>query len=383
MERILAREIAELKGKSYGVENISEGKCGVHFEGDDEVGFAATMYCRTALKVMEIIAEGKDVRSREDLYALCSSVDYTKIIKPDATVRCDAIIGVCEDKDLSHSHYSALTVKNSVVDQFREKFDGVRPSVEKDPDLPLMLYMHRRKATLYRVWSGEGSMHKRGYRGNIHRAALRETTAAALLLASGWQPSKQTLCDPMCGSGTFAIEAALMAAGTAPGLLRCSGGVFGVPPAITWGDIDRDQWGAVWEAAKAEDRRDEIAASGAPPAIFVNDIHRGAIELAIRGAGEARVHRMIDFSNQDVAIYAPPAPPDLVVTNPPWDIRLEGADYAWEKLCNFAHAHASGRSMWTLCGNPDVVKHLRMRDSARIAVSAAGMDLRFFKYDVF
>ena len=373
----MAKELAALSS----VENIIEGKCGVHFQGGDAAGFDATMFCRTSIKVMENLAEASDVRNRDDLYQICNSVDYTAMIQPESTVRCDAIIGVCEDKDLSHSHFCALTSKNAVVDQFRSKF-GRRPSVERDPDLPLTLYLHRGKATLYRIWSGEGSMHKRGYRGNVHRAALRETTAAALLLASGWKPQTQSLCDPMCGSGTFAIEAALLAANTAPGLLRCSSATQGAPPAITWGDVDAAEWENTWVAAEKKDLRSSMRTGDIPP-IAVNDIHPGAVELAVRSAGAAHVHRLITFNRGDISDYTPPVPPDLVVTNPPWDVRLDGADYAWDKLGAFAKEHLSGKSMWALSGNPSVVKHLRMKDSNRIAVSAGGMDLRFLKYDIF
>jgi len=173
-----------------------------------------------------------------------------------------------------------------------------------------------------------------------------------------------------------------MAADTAPGLLRCSSEAFGAPPAVTWGDVDREIWGSVWADAVKKDKRAEMASSGEGPTIFVNDLHRGTIELAVRSAGVAKVHRMIDFSSKDVMDYTPAVAPDMAVTNPPWDIRLEGANHAWEKLGKFAKSNLNGRSIWALSGNPDVVQYIGMRESTRIAVSAAGMDLRFLRYDV-
>ena len=320
-EPILVKELEKLSN-DYKLTKIRSGKCGVHFIGDDAAGFAACMHIRTALKVMEVIADGSNICNRNDLYELCASVSYTDMIHPDATLCCDAVIGVCEDRDLSHSHFSALTMKNAVVDQFQNKF-GRRPSVDKEyPYLPLFLYLHRRKATVYRVWSGVMSMHKRGYRGDIHKAALRETTAATLLLASGWKAGETTLCDPLCGSGTIAIEAALMASNTAPGLIRCGNQESGEPPSVAWGDIDPAKWDKVWIDAEAADQRHVMNKARGEPRIMVNDINRSALELAIRGAGLAGVHRMISFQNKDVCDYTPMCKPDMVVTNPPWDVRF-------------------------------------------------------------
>ena len=172
----------ELSG-TCGAKNTMIGKNGVHFEGDDTTALKAVMYCRTSLRIMEnLLQSDSKISSKDDLYSLVSSIDWQNYLLPDSTLKCDAIIGRAVAADLSHTHFSSLTVKNAIVDQFRDK-TGFRPSVDlDDPYLPLLLYLHRGQATLYRVWSGELSMHKRGYRDVIHKAALRETTAAALLL---------------------------------------------------------------------------------------------------------------------------------------------------------------------------------------------------------
>jgi 23S rRNA G2445 N2-methylase RlmL len=113
------------------------------------------------------------------LVSYCNSVDWKAIIDPSFSIKCDSIIGQSTG-DLSHTHFSALTVKNAIVDQFRAE-TGSRPSVDLEhPDVSILLYLHRGDATLYKVWSGEVSMHKRGYREVIHRAALRETSAAGM-----------------------------------------------------------------------------------------------------------------------------------------------------------------------------------------------------------
>jgi len=154
-------------------------KNGVHFEGDETVALKAIMYCRTSLKVMEKITESSEkISTKDDLYSLIAGVDWEQYMYQDSTLKCDTVLGQGLSNDLSHSHFNSLTVKNAIVDQWRNKV-GSRPNVDLDnPFISLLLYLHRGKATLYRVWSGELSMHKRGYRDVMHKAALRETTAA-------------------------------------------------------------------------------------------------------------------------------------------------------------------------------------------------------------
>lgn len=164
---------------------------------------------------------------------------------------------------------------------------GQRPCIDTDaPDLPLVVYLDRGRALLYRSLSGTRSMHKRGYREAMHAASLKENVAAGLLLASGWDPETQSLVDPMCGSGTLVIEAALIAMRRAPGLVamgafsRGDGGQgwskeAGWRPAVTsWPDFDADLWRSVVKEAL------EFARPSPPTAIMGNDWHHGALSLA-------------------------------------------------------------------------------------------------------
>ena len=133
---------------------------------------------------MEKISESTEtLNSPEALYDWIYSIDWNRMITPEHTLKCDTVLGQDNARELTHSHFTSLTVKNAIVDQFRSNHrQGLRPSVDiKNPDLPLLLYLHRGKGILYRIWSGEESMHKRGYRPDIiHKAALRENVAAAL-----------------------------------------------------------------------------------------------------------------------------------------------------------------------------------------------------------
>jgi 23S rRNA G2445 N2-methylase RlmL len=315
------------------------------------------------------------------------------------TIKCDTTIGVCQDRDLRHTHFSSLTVKNAVVDQFRDA--GIaRPSVDtENPDMILHTYLHRGKCTLYKVWSGEDSMHKRGYRDTVHRAALRETTAAGLILISGWNGEQSALVDPMCGSGTLAIEAALIATNTAPGLLRYGLGIKGSqeteksrPSVVDWPHMSSHEWEDLWDEAARMDLRKDIYTEKRPPKIFINDLHPGALELALRSARSAKVDHLLDFSNEEAIDYQPRCSEvGMIVTNPPWDIRLGNAHEAWSQLGDFARRTLgtdSGpdggvqrkRNMWCLSGNPKVVRYMNLEDSDRVALSAGKIDLRFLKY---
>lgn len=177
-ENTLMKEIRLLPG----VRDVVAGKRGVNFSGSTATGLAALLWLRSSLKVMEIVATSQSITTSDDIYDLTKSVSWTDMISSDQTIKCDVVFGGSVPTGITHTHFTALTMKNAIIDQFRERV-GSRPSVNiNDPDLTLLCYLHKKTATLYRVWSGDQSMHKRGYRADIvvHKAAMRETTAAAL-----------------------------------------------------------------------------------------------------------------------------------------------------------------------------------------------------------
>jgi 23S rRNA G2445 N2-methylase RlmL len=177
VEKLLAKELSGL----VGITGAKINKGSVEFEGEVQTGLEALLWLRTPLKVMERVATAKNINSKDALHSWISSINWEEKLTAAHTLKCDTVLGSDNSPDLGHSHFTSLTVKNAIVDQFRNK-DNTRPSVDViDPDLPLLLYLHKGVGTLYRVWSGEQSLHKRGYRPDVvHKAALRETTTAAL-----------------------------------------------------------------------------------------------------------------------------------------------------------------------------------------------------------
>ena len=447
LEEILA---TELSGVHVRASRVRLGTRGVEFDGDTGTGYRALLWVRTANRVLELLADERDgINSADALYAMTREcVDWRYYLSESGTLGVDTVLGNT-GPDLRHSHFCALTVKNAIVDQFREASrDGQgRPSVDPhDPDLPVVAYLHRGGATLYRSLGGTGSLHKRGYRGGggggggnnvgkgsrrsgaaMHAASLRETLAAGILLMAGWPErcdhayrasSEALLLDPMCGSGTIAIEAALIARGVAPGLLRL--GLFsGGEAAESSGELREGECGSnrqfavqrfldvesdVWRASVREAVaavRGKSSSSGHVDFFHVmaNDWHPGALKLGRTDAEAAGVARDITFSEYDAADWhlrvssdgfespgndaADTSRSTMVVSNPPWDLRIGGADEAWSTLGQLLRRESYHCSdAWFLCGNADVTRHLRMKAARRRPITSGGVDLRLLHYKV-
>lgn len=265
-------------------------------------------------------------------------------------------------------------------------------------DVSLLMYLHKASAVVYKVWSGESSLHKRGYRDTIHKAALRETTAAALVIATGLEERTLTdpalvLFDPMCGSGTIAIEAALLLANCAPGLLRY--GPSRLPPPVDrWidGDSTADIWGQVYARAQSLDQRASLRKENRPKQIYLNDVHPGAVELAVNCAEKAGVKHMLEFCSADIrdldlrASKRKPTLPKAIITNPPWDLRLggDGVVDSWRALDEFTNrnTHDEGGQLWTLSGNPQLQNNIQLPVSKTIRFSSAGMDVQLLCHEI-
>ena len=209
LEKVLYDEL-----RALGADNVEQRRGACSFTGDRAMGYAACLWLRSAVRVQEELIRGP-AHDRDELYALARAVDWTQSITYLQTLAVD---GSVRDSFANDTRFPGLVVKDAICDQMRERF-GKRPNVEKDrPDLPVKLVLQGNEAILYRELGG-APLHKRGYREIQHKSPLNEATAAGLLLLTGW--NRQTpLCDPMCGSATFLVEAAWLATDRAPGLGR-------------------------------------------------------------------------------------------------------------------------------------------------------------------
>lgn len=363
LEQALA---AELRGPHIGAHDIEPGASGVHFKGSRATGYRANLWLRTAVRVLEEHARAS-VLGPEDLYTWARTLPWTSMLRLEQTFSVEARVW---DSELTHSKYAALKVKDALCDSFRDQ-KGARPDVNAEAaDLPLFLYLYRNEAVLYRDLSGI-TLHKRGYRDAMHKSSLNECVAAGILNLASYTGA-EILCDPMCGAGTFVIEAALRAMQKAPGLLRAS---F---PFERWPDFEAQAWAGCREEARA-------AALPAPAApIFANDIHPGALELAKKDAAAAGVATCITFNLGDAVHYAPPAKPDLITVNPPWGERLADANLAvvWNGLGTFLRMRCAGAKAWIFTGNLDAPRHTGLKPAKRLPLRYGKLDCRILMYEL-
>jgi putative N6-adenine-specific DNA methylase len=300
MEPVLAREIAAL-----GADAVEPGRGGVAFEGDAAILYRANLWLRTAVRVLRPIFDAP-VGSTDDLYDAVRAVDWSAWLTPDHTLAVDCNV---RDSHITHSQYAARRVKDAICDQFRDK-TGRRPSVNvEQPMLGLNLHVHKNHATLS-LDSSWGSLHKRGYRPIQTIAPLNEALAAGLLLQAGWDPTTP-LYDPLCGSGTFCVEAAWIALNRPPGLTRKWFGFQG------WLEFDRPLWNAIRDEARSGMRKDLTAPIGG------SDVHRDALELAKQNARAAGIGHLLHLERLELGdAKAPPGPPGTLICNPPYGERL-------------------------------------------------------------
>jgi len=304
-EGALRRELAALK-----LRHVRGDRGGVAFEGELEAGMRACLHGRVAMRVLLELASFP-AGDADALYEGVRAVDWSPWLTARTTLAVEATV---RDSALTHSMFVAQKVKDAVVDALRERL-GARPDVDpKDPDIRIVLHLARDHADLALDLAGE-PLHKRGYRLGMTPAPLKETLAAAVLSLGGVDPERPFI-DPMCGSGTLAIEHALRARKLAPGLSRAFG--FQRWPSYRGG------LQSTWDRMKEEARRSALAAAPAP--IVARDLFTKALDAARKNAAAAGVAQDIRFEKGDVRDLAPAADaaPGTICTNPPYGERLMG-----------------------------------------------------------
>lgn len=312
MEGLLADELRQL-----GAANVGETRAGVGFQCELTTAYRICLWSRIANRVLMPMAQFP-AADPEALYAGVQEVNWSEHLESDATL---AVEFNSLRSAITHTQFGAQKVKDAICDQLRHE-TGERPSVDRDrPDLRINVFLFRDHATVNIDLSGE-SLHRRGYRLEGSRAPLKENLAAVILLRAGWPEVARTggaLVDPMCGSGTLPIEAAMIAGDIAPGLQRDYWGFLG------WKGHAENSWSALLADAR---RRGEKGRAKIP-LIRGLDVDGKVIEIARENALRAGVAEFIQFEQRAIKDCAPgpPGPPGLVVVNPPYGERLgEGED---------------------------------------------------------
>ena len=291
---------------TLGATHIDPGFRGLHFSADSAALYRINYQSRLVTRVLAPLVSFR-CRDREDLYRAGNGVDWAAFFDVDRTFAVMA--NVSGHPNLTHSKFAALCLKDAVADAFRKRL-GRRPNVDREnPDIWLNVYIENQRAIISIDTSG-GSLHRRGYRRESVEAPLQETLAAAVMALSGWQGEKP-LYDPMCGSGTIALEAALLATGTAPLLFRAKGG-FGF-------EHLRDFNAPLWESLRAEARAERH-----PPTakIFLSDLDPDFVDLARRIAACAGLEKVMTAEVKDFFRTTKPADRGLLIMNVPYGLRL-------------------------------------------------------------
>jgi len=308
MEDILATELKQL-----GAQNVKTALAGASFEGTLETAYNICLWSRIANRVLLTLSHF-EVNSQEDLYDGIYKINWFEHMKPDDSFAVS--FNAKGSEVINNTHFGALKVKDAVVDQMRKKFNK-RPDIHlTNPDIRLNIYLNRTEATLSLDLSGE-SLHRRGYRDITLPAPIKENLAAAILYRSGWAAmAKQgdSLMDPMCGSGTLLLEAAMIAADFAPGLLHESYGFF------KWKKHDA----SIWDTLIAEAEQRKATGLQSMPTIVGFDQSRQAVNAAQLHIENAGLQDYIHVERRDINDAAPAESwqKGIVVCNPPYGERL-------------------------------------------------------------
>lgn len=357
-ERCLASEMTEL-----GLADVQACGGGARFTGEPVDAWRLCLWSRIAQRVQQPVAvfTAADVAS---LHAGARTVDWTRYLSASHTLAVSAFV---QSAASTHSGFAALKVKDAIVDCLRDRL-GARPDIARDdPDLHVFLHWVRDRATLYLDLAGT-PLFRRGYRTEAGDAPLKETLAAAMLRLSGWD-RRAALLDSLCGSGTLVIEAALWAGNIAPGLFRQR---FGFE---RWLDFDASA------AARMAELRGEAraAAHGQLPRLQGSDRDAGVVESAranARRAGLRLAFRVAELA----ALQADNAPP-WIVSNPPYDVRLEAAP-AFHRELGSVVSRLHGRHVCLLAGGPDLLKAVPLRPAAAYPLWNGDIECRCVLYEV-
>ncbi len=361
VESVAADELREI-----GASDVEPMRGGVRFRGDMAMCCHANLWLRTAIRVLAPLAEFT-AYTPEELYDKARQTDWGEYLTPDHTfaVDCNA-----RDSAITHSKYAALKLKDAVADQFRER-GGRRPSVNTEaPDVRINLHISKNRCTISLDSSGE-SLHKRGGRVAQTEAPLNETLAAAIVRLSGWD-RRSTLADPMCGSGTIPIEAALLAANVAPGLLRRR---FGFQ---TWPGFDKEQWVELLEEA----RRRAIPKPCAR--ILGSDVSPGAVAAARKNCEASGMTAWVRLEVKDIADVQA-AGPGVLLCNPPYGERLGEAEALrplYARMGEVFRERFRGFRAFVLAGNPRLARHIGLKPAARTPLFNGPIECQLLRFDL-
>jgi putative N6-adenine-specific DNA methylase len=359
LEASLAQELSDC-----GAAEVQQVSGGVAFSGDMSACYRANLESRLATRVLMRVAHAA-YRNEQDVYEQASAVPWTDWFSERESIRVDINASRCPLKSLD---FVTLRIKDAVCDRFRSE-RGQRPDVDtRSPDVRIHAYLDAHFLTLYIDTSGE-PLYKRGYRREASEAPLKENLAAGIIALTGWDRS-EPLVDPMCGSGTLLIEAALMALRIPPGHARG----FGFERLASF---DEKAWRTVREAALARSEPPR------PLPIFGRDRYGDELKRAEQNLEAAGLAGCVELKQADVLETRPPAPAGVMVTNPPYGVRLgEDAELAefYPKLGDALKRNYPGWRCYLFSGDTRLAKLIRLTPSRKTPLYNGAIECRLYEY---
>lgn len=361
LEEVLAAELTSL-----GAKDVELLKRAVSFKGDKTLMYKANQWSRTALRILKPL-KSFTLTNEDDLYLELKKIPWEDYMDPYKTLAMDAVVN---DSLFTHSHFVALRAKDAVVDYFRDKF-GRRPSVDtENPDLRINIHLQNNICDISLDSSGV-SLHKRGYRQTVGEAPLSEVLAAGMILLSGWD-KKSHFIDPMCGSGTLLIEAALIANNMPPSIYRDNYGF------MKWKDYDA----ALWENLENEafDLQTEFDYR-----IIGSDISERNLSAAIRNVRSAHLHKDIELSVGAFENIVPPDEKGMLITNPPYGERIQVKDIIglYRQIGDTLKNKFAGWETWVISGDLNAIKYIGLKPTKRITVFNGQLECKFNKFEIY
>ena len=360
LEGVLAQELREM-----GAGNVKEGHRMVSFTGNQEMLYRANFGLRTAIRILKPIKHFR-ATTADEVYEAVKAIDWSPWLSLQTTFAVDSVVF---SNEFRHSKFVAYKVKDAIVDQFRER-TGQRPNISvTNPDMRLHIHVAEFDCTLSLDSSGE-SLHRRGYRQESVEAPLNEVLAAGIILMTGWR-GECDFIDPMCGSGTLPIEAALIARGIAPGVYRKEYAFE------KWPDFDRQLFDSVYE----DDSRERPFEHH----IYGYDLNHSAVAIAQRNVKAAGLSREITIEQKDFAQFTQPQEKSIMVMNPPYGERISSPDLLglYRTIGERLKHQFQGNDAWVLSYREECFDQIGLKPSLRTPLFNGSLECELRKYQMF
>lgn len=357
LEKVLAKELEKI-----GAKNININRRAVTYDANKEVMYRSNLHLRTAIRVLEYVTSF-EARNENELYSKVKKINWSHYLDVNQTFAIDAVVN---SRFFSHSKYAALRAKDAICDYFREK-TGARPSIDlQRPTILINMLIIDEKITISFDSSGE-TLNRRGYRTGEHLAPINEALAAGMILLAEWDGNSNFM-DPMCGSGTLVLEAAMIAANIPPNLKRKE---FGF---MRWHNFDKELWEKIVNEAKAQIKIPEIR-------IFGSDISIESIDIARQSALDFELKQFIDFKVSSFKEIIPTGKKGLLIMNPPYNERIKvNLGKLYLDIGNKFRKNFTNWDTWVISSSIDALELIDPNPTKKYLLMNGSLECGFWKF---